>query len=378
MYNQRLFSYFLIFLSIFPLYLCIFSVPDLSETSNKITTYTIDFRGIDTPESTYWSLANFHLDTSDFEETHSDVSGGGAYAGLQTLYNGERVAIMSFWKINYKENGEEKDLRFNRIYPSGDEMNFSGEGEGTTYRAPYNWESNVWYRFVLHTWEDYTRKTFIGVWIQNLSTKEWTLFAYFNTNLSYSYIGGGYGALAFFQEIFSSAHLKKERQFQIKNMYVFDKVKKEWASINKSHLYYNENPEINKGIGYTPFYFYGFSGPHIDGQNEEKTEKEFTASITQPKTPDFDKPVLKKFEVEMDSHYLKLKWEWDSTSCPIYQYTITYEDVLYGIKNTYRFTRPEKDQINLASDYESGIYKITFTALAISNQFITKQVERTI
>jgi hypothetical protein len=161
-------------------------------------------------------------------------------------------------------------------------------------------------------------------------------------------------------------------------MYVFDKVKKEWASINKSHLYYNENPEINKGIGYTPFYFYGFSGPHIDGQNEEKTEKEFTASITQPKTPDFDKPVLKKFEVEMDSHYIKINWEWDSTSCPIYQYTITYEDVLYGIKNTYRVTRPEKDHINLASDYESGIYKITFTALAISNQFITKQVERTI
>jgi hypothetical protein len=161
MSNQRLFSYFLIFLSIFPLYLCIFSVPDLSETSNKITTYTIDFRGIDTPESTYWSLANFHLDTSDFEQTHSDVSGGGAYAGLQTLYNGERVAIISFWKIKYKENGEEKELRFNRKYPSGDEMNFSGEGEGTTYRAPYNWESNVWYRFVLHTWEDISLKTFI-------------------------------------------------------------------------------------------------------------------------------------------------------------------------------------------------------------------------
>ena len=33
----------------------IHSVPDLSKTSNKFNTFSIDFRGIDTPPATYWS-----------------------------------------------------------------------------------------------------------------------------------------------------------------------------------------------------------------------------------------------------------------------------------------------------------------------------------
>ena len=128
----KIFFYLIITLAINPKIKSIFSVPDLTKTSNKFNTYTIDFRGIDTPPATYWALANYHLDLTDFEKTHSDVTGGGAYGGLQTLPNGdkvEKVAIMSFWKINYKENGETKTLRFNRVYPPGEEMNFSGEGE---------------------------------------------------------------------------------------------------------------------------------------------------------------------------------------------------------------------------------------------------------
>ena len=39
--------------------------------------------------------------------------------------------------------GQIKTLRFNRIYPEGDEMNFDGEGEGNTYRAIYDWQLMV-------------------------------------------------------------------------------------------------------------------------------------------------------------------------------------------------------------------------------------------
>ena len=79
------------------------------------------------------------------------------------------------------QNGVEKELRANRIYPKGGEMYFSGEGEGITYRATYNWQSSVWHSFVIHAWDDReTGKTFLGLWIQNLKTEEWTLFAYFD------------------------------------------------------------------------------------------------------------------------------------------------------------------------------------------------------
>ena len=77
----------------------IYLLPDLTNTSNKFIIFTIDFRAIDTPPATYWSLANFQLDTTDFEKTHFEVSGGGVYSGLQTLSDGSKVSIASFCKI---------------------------------------------------------------------------------------------------------------------------------------------------------------------------------------------------------------------------------------------------------------------------------------
>ena len=83
----------------------IYSDPDLSKTSRQFEGFTIDFIGIDTPNSTYWSLCNWGMDLTDFKTTHSDVTGGGAYGGLQTVING-KTAVLSFWEVLYKENGE--------------------------------------------------------------------------------------------------------------------------------------------------------------------------------------------------------------------------------------------------------------------------------
>ena len=380
--SKKRISYLIILFIIFPISKSIFSVPDLTHTSNKFNTYTIDFRGIDTPPSTYWSLANYHLDLTDFQKTHSDVTGGGAYGGLQTLSNGEKVAIISFWQINYKENEETKILKFKRIYPYGDEMDFSGEGEGTTYRASYNWKTNIWYRFVLHTWEDsQTKNTFIGQWIQDLSTKEWTLFSYFNSGLNNSYIGGGDGALSCFQEIFRKVDFNYDRSCQLKNIFVFDRTYKQWASINTSYLYYNENPEINKGVGYTQFYFYGFSGPRIEGQNDEGNENNhFKASISQTKTPDFDKPAFKEFNIHLSSEKLIVDWKIDTTTCPCYQYTYSVEELSEsGFKTIFssKITRPEICNFSIESNFK-GTYRITVIASSFSNEFVTKQIEKSI
>jgi len=376
----KIFYHLIIVLAINTMVKSIFSVPDLTKTSNKINTYTIDFRGIDTPQSTYWSLANYALDLTEFKKTHKEVTGGGAYGGLQTLYNGEKVAIMSFWKINYKENGETKTLRFNRIYPPGEEMDFSGEGEGTTYRAPYNWVTGNWYRFVIHTWEDdKTKETYLGEWIQDLSTKEWTLFGYFNTHLPNSFIGGGSGALGLFQEIFSQTYLKYERSFQFKNMYIFDRTYQKWASINTTYLYYNEHPEIYKEVGHTQFYFYGASGPRIEGQNIVNKNR-FSGSISQSNNPNFIKPVFKVFDVKLTKKQLDVQWEIDSKSCPCYKYTYSLErlsDTGYKVLFSTNISQPENSNFTLYSTFQ-GTYKMTVTATALSNEVVSKQVTRTI
>ena len=236
MMNKRF--YVLISLLIISLVTCpmaknIYSDPDLSNTSRKFDAFTIDFRGIDTPNSTYWSLCNWQMDLTEFKKTHTDVTGGGAYGGLQTIING-KTAIISFWEIGYKENGVAKTQRASRIYPKGDESTFGGEGEGTNYIHEFNWPTTVWHRFVIFSWTDYsTKKTFVGEWIQNLSTQEWTLFAYFNTKLDNSYITGG---LSQFQENYNANYFGTERPFQIKNMYAYDRVNRKWISLNTTTL----------------------------------------------------------------------------------------------------------------------------------------------
>ena len=73
--------------------------PELTKTSRQFKGFTIDFRGINTPFSTYWSLSNWQMDLTDFKN-HSQVSGGGAYGGLQIFINGKTL-ILSFWEVLY-------------------------------------------------------------------------------------------------------------------------------------------------------------------------------------------------------------------------------------------------------------------------------------
>ena len=201
----------------------IYSDPDLSNTSKQFEGFTIDFKGIETPDKTYWALCNWHMDLTEFKKNYPEAHGGGAYGGLQATKDGARASILSFWEVLYEEGGVQKSHRASRMYPEGDESSFGGEGEGTHYIHEFNWLTKVWYRYVLRSWIDPSNgDTFVGQWIQNLSDKEWTLFAYFNTNLKNSYMIRG---LSQFQENYDSISFGKERSFQMKNMYAFDRNK---------------------------------------------------------------------------------------------------------------------------------------------------------
>lgn len=110
----------------------IYSHPDLSKTSKKFEIFTIDFMGTNTPKTTYWSLCNWDMDLTNLKKIYTDVTGGDAYGGLQVVENG-RKSIMSFWQVEYKENGVKKVLKFNRVYPKGSESTFDNEGSGTNF-----------------------------------------------------------------------------------------------------------------------------------------------------------------------------------------------------------------------------------------------------
>ena len=358
----------------------IYSDPDLSKTSRQFEAFTIDFRGIDTPNSTYWSLCNWGMDLTDFKKTHSNVEGGGAYGGLQTVING-KTAILSFWEVLYKENGVQKSHRATRIYPKGDESSFGGEGEGTNYIHEFNWPTNVWMRFFLRSWIDPdTKETYVGEWIQNLQTKEWTLFAYFNTKLKDSFIIGG---LSQFQENFYDKYFGYERSFQIKNMYAYDRTYKKWISLPTTTLSYDPpswgfNTAGTHDIGYTSTYFYGSSGLPVDDQKvyDANNPERVKGTITQPDLPTFDNPAFSSFSVTLTTRTMTIKWSLDSKATPCYKYQfqiLKYVDNVYKNMLTYVSVRPEETQYVYTNTFK-GKYEVIGVCYSIYNGVATKSV----
>ena len=352
----------------------IYSQPDLSEASSMLQTFTIDFMGIDTPESTLWSLCKWQMNLQDLKNRNEKVLGTGeAFGGLQTTKDG-KSAILSFSEIVYYNNSEVKSINATLIYPKGSEEYLEGEREGNHYIHEFEWNSHIWYRFVIHTWRDFTGTTYVGAWIQDLSTKEWTLFSYFNTHLNNSYITGG---LSQFQENYNKESFGVERSFQIKNMYVFDMMKNKWLSLNKSTLSYDpEEWEYDTAgthdIGYTKNYFYGSSGQSVENQKlyDASNPEKITGIINQPEEPDFEKPKFEFVEVDLKFNALTVTWSVDSKSTPCYKYQI---DVFIksGLtyKNLYSFIshKPEQTKYVYESEFKGGDYQIRMSCVPISN-----------
>ncbi len=362
----------------------IYSDPDLSTTSRQFEAFTIDFLGIDTPNSTYWSLCNWQMDLSDFKKTHSDVSGGGAYGGLQTVING-KTAILSFWEVLYKENGETKSHRASRMYPKGDESSFGGEGEGTNYIHEFNWPTNIWHRFFLRSWvEPSSKNTYVGEWIQNLSTNEWTLFSYFNTKLNNSFRSGG---LSQFQENFYDKYFGYERSFRIKNMYALDKNKKAWISLNTTTLSYDPaswgyNTAGTHDFGYTTTYFYGSSGLPVDDQKsyDASNPERVKGTIKQPNTPLFTSPSFASTSAVITSNSLTITWEMNSKTTPCYQYHIqilNYSSSKSEVIHTHSIYQPEIKEYVYNSTFK-GKYQIKLTCDAISNVSVSININKEI
>ena len=387
MLNIKLFIFSLISTFVIcPMAKNIYSDPDLSKTSKQFEAFSIDFRGIDTPQSTYWSLCNWQMDLSEFKESHKDVSGGGAYGGFQRSTQNEYVSILSFWEVNYKEDGKQKKITASRMFPEGDESHFGGEGEGTNFIHGYDWSSHSWYRYVLHSWVDSNGDTYVGQWIQDLTKGEWTLFAYFNTHLPNSFLTGG---LSQFQENYNEKYFGLERSFHIRNIYAYDKKNKKWISLDTTTLSYDPadwgfNTAGTHDIGYTSSYFFGSSGMPVDDQKlyDASNPDKIKGTIKQSETPDFEKPAFKSVDADFKANGLTIKWSVNSTSTPCYNYRIdiSYKSGgIYKLINSYVSYKPEETEYVYKSDTKfKGYFQIKLTCDAISNDSVTETLYRQI
>ena len=338
-----------------------YSDPDISDTSGKFDSFMIDFLSDKDTQVTYWSLANFSMSTKSQKtmKTYPGIWGYGAYAGLQ--HTSRKVGILSFWEAAYQKDGKEEKLTATRVYPKGS-SNFGGEGEGTNCIMPYNWESNKWYRMLLHCWEDAeTGTTFAGMWLLDVEKGSWTLFSYFDTHLYDSYFSGGFSQ---FMENFSGGDVKTncnvERTCQLKNMYVYDHAKQEWISLPTTKLSYGDgNPQTEgqkkfgaHSFGATEEYFWGSTGGKVENQEEydAASTKYAYYTITQPDKPTFGEPAVGQMYIGKN-----VRWEPTPTAPPQLKYEVKVVDLEGKTVFEQAATRPHERSVKLPEGLPEAI-----------------------
>ncbi len=200
--------------------------PVNNTASDGFDFFSVDFCTESQPDYTYWALAEWYMDSTEYMRLngYTDVESIGAYAGLQDT--GESTTkIMSIWESYfYGEDGKQHTLVPECVYPEGESTSFDGEGSGISLVSDYNWKPDTWYRFVLKSWvEDDT--TYVGTWLEDLSTGEVSLLAIYDTLLPKSYITN---VPTQFLENYGAETHGEYRQMKLRNYCLRDRKTGEW------------------------------------------------------------------------------------------------------------------------------------------------------
>lgn len=201
---------------------------------NNFDFFSVDFCTDSQPDFTYWSLANWGMDSSEYmkRNKYTGADSVGAYGGLQDVGD-HTTKIMSFWEMYFSKNdGSTDTLVPECLYPEGGSSGFDNEGSGISLVAPFEWKENTWYRYVLRTWE-HEDTTYAGSWIEDLSTGEVTLLAVYDTKLPKSSITG---VPSQFLENYSPETHGEYRQMQLKNYCLRSSDSGEWIFPDEVNL----------------------------------------------------------------------------------------------------------------------------------------------
>lgn len=148
--------------------------------TTRYTEYAVDFCADHLPRGTYCCLGNWSMDYSSVEREYgklqTDPNGIHAYAGFQSLEDGRRVSILSFWDVFYKDSrGQTRTIRAKRTYPAATDRSeaFGGEGTGAHCLVPYPWQAGRWYRMYLRCRTDPTTgNTLVEQYVCDLETNK--------------------------------------------------------------------------------------------------------------------------------------------------------------------------------------------------------------
>lgn len=355
--------------------------PDLSAikggTTGKIRTYSISFCANDANPApgTFWALANFGFTNLDSKENSNKQTTGG-YAGLQKwdrFHDNQSAATLSIFQKKITTDGSCAKCMYNtyKIIPSSN----PAEPSCINTNKEFTWYGNRWYRMVLHCWDDIeTRNSFIGMWIQDMASGEWTLFSYYDTKLKNSVMTGD---MSFFMENPAPLEANYTRKYKISNIYAKDASDDSWKSITSATQLYTcgENGAIGSpSFGRDNYYSY-FWG-NITPQNTDPKLNPFaqtkTSAITQPSTPKFgDQKAYTITKCQKYGTSLNVSWEPDATSTPQLSYELRVYNKAGKCVRTIKQTRPDATSCTINNFYLDE-YNCALTVTDIFGRSITK------
>ena len=343
-------------------------------TNWKTDGFMIDFYSdSSTALGTYWSNANWNMYTtpSVTKLGYNNITGGGAYAGLQYNNNGHYYdGIMSMWRWEYTDrDGNAQTLYADTMV--GNSVHYSHEGSGTSCIMPYGWQFGQWYRELLFCWDDEeTGETFIGTWFYDYEADEWTLFTYYNTHLVDSYINTDVNQ---FLENYTAYYNDRLRSWRYKNVYFMPHGSTDWISQPnvKMSTDYNMDAvgEISMGIADDRSYVWGISdgsnGKNVADPNYQHQEINFT--LNQPAKPTLGEPLISSFDISDPS---SITWTVPSNSTPQLAYELVVTDVAGAVLARRSGTRPEVRTASIP-DVGTNAYKCTLTVRDVFGKEVT-------
>ncbi len=206
----------------------------------RYTEYMIDFKAEYLPEATYCCLSSWKMDYSSLEKEYVSVrteyEGVQGYAGFQSLLDGERVSIMSFWDIFCQDdNGTETVIRAKLVYPEAtDNDSFGGEGTGAHCIVPYDWQENHWYRMhLVCTKYEEEGNTVVEQWVIDLETQEEILLCAYDTGVKDTCF---IGDTAVFLENFISSTAGEVRTMEVREAKYLSADSGRWNDIESIYL----------------------------------------------------------------------------------------------------------------------------------------------
>ena len=235
----------------------IYANPNLAGTTQKFCIFSIDFMTENAPTDTYWALCNWEMDVTSFANVFNVTDPGMCYAGLQMTDDGPK-AIIAFWEIHYEdESGNDAILNAKLVYPEEDAGRFDGEGEGTHYLAPYDWQANHWYRMLIMSYDGQNGNTWVDQWLLDMESGVWTLFCTYDTCLQNSYFKG---EMSQFMENFWSDSCNEFRSCRFTNYWVMEEDTREWKPLTGITMSTDTWWDNKKG-----YYAFGSDGTSVWG-----------------------------------------------------------------------------------------------------------------